>query len=113
MSGGSGMTSQLGGVAGHLEIHHAVMRWLQARCQSAPWRDLFESAVKRYLASHGSDLVLVGVLIRDTQPNEKDLQAAGQTLSAQLSEPTRVELLAWHVPVPIAEWPTLVQEESA
>ena len=64
MSGGSGMTWQLEQSATRLDIQHALLRWLHARCQDQPYRDLYRKAVKRYLASEGKELLLVGVLIR-------------------------------------------------
>lgn len=92
---------------------HALLKWLHSRCQSEPYRDLYEKAVGRYLKSEGKELLLVGILIRDTAPNELDLRSRGQTLSNRLSNPTRIELIAWYLPVPIAEWPKLLKEEAS
>ena len=110
MSGGSGMTWQLEQSATRLDIQHALLRWLHARCQDQPYRNLYRKAVKRYLASEGKELLLVGVLIRDTMSNHRDLDARGNTLSTQFDGPTRTELIAWYLPVKIADWPTLLQE---
>jgi len=110
MSGGSGMAWQLEQSATRLDIHHALLKWLHARCGETVYRDLYEKAVARYLTSGGTDLLLVGVLIRDTTPSEQDLKARGQLLAATLPAPTRVELIAWYLPVPIADWPELLQE---
>lgn len=113
MNGGSGMAWQLEQSATRLDIQHALLRWLHARCDGPPYRDLYEKAVGRYLASEGKDLVLVGVLIRDTTPSEHDLKARGEALAATLAAPTRIELIAWYLPVPIAEWPKLLQEGAS
>ena len=110
MNGGSGMAWQFEQSATRLDIQHALLRWLHARCQSPPCRDLYERAVGRYLKSRGKELLLVGVLIRDTAPSELDLKARGKTLSTKLGAPTRIELIAWYLPVPIADWPKLLQE---
>jgi hypothetical protein len=112
MSGGSGMAWQLVQSATRLDVQRALLQWLQTRCPEAPHRDLYESAVGRYLRSQGKELLLVGILLRDTAPSEMDLKARGQTLAEKLVGPTRVELIAWYLPVPIAEWPKLLQEEA-
>ena len=110
MNGGSGMAWQLEKSATCLDIQHTLLKWLHARCRSHPYHDLYQKAVKRYLASEGKDLLLVGVLIRDTTPNEFDLKARGDTLSIQVKHPTHIELIAWYLPIPIADWPALFQE---
>ena len=110
MGGGSGMTWQLQQSATRLDIQHTLLKWLHARCQAPPFRNLYKIAVKRYLKSRGKALLLVGVLLRDTSPSELDLSIRGSTLSKQFSEPTRIDLIAWYLPVPIPQWPHLVQE---
>jgi hypothetical protein len=113
MNGGSGMTWQLEQSATRLDIQHALLKWLHSRCQLEPYRNLFERAVGRYLKSEGKELLLVGVLIRDTAPSELDLKSRGIALSKTLGKPTRIELIAWYLPVPIAEWPELLKEEAS
>lgn len=67
-------------------------------------------AVGRFLESQGKTLLIVGVLIRDTRPNAADLQGRGKALALTLPAPTRVQLFAWYLPVPIADWPALLRE---
>lgn len=57
--------------------------------------------------------MLVGVLLRDTPPSELDLKASGETLAERSGEVTRIDLTAWYLPVQIAAWPTLVQEDGS
>ena len=114
MSGSSGMAWQLERSAIHLNVQHALLQWLCARCQSEPrHRELYRRAVKRFLESEGKALLLVGVLIRDTPPNELDLKARGEALSNRIAEPTRIDLIAWYLPVPVPEWPALLQGEGS
>ncbi len=113
MNGGSGMAWQLEQSATRLDIQHALLKWLHSRCQLPPYRDLYEKAVVRYLKSEGKELLLVGILIRDTAPSELDLKSRGKALSKKLGKPTRIELIAWYLPVPIAEWPKLLKEEAS
>ena len=112
MSGGGGMIWQLEQSASRLDIQHALLTWLQSRCRAQPYRELYKKAVKRYLASEGKDLLLAGILIRDTKPSELDLKARGNALSIQLKDLTRVELIAWYLPIRIADWLLLLEEEA-
>jgi hypothetical protein len=113
MYGGSGMTWQLQASATRLDIQHALLRWLQSRCRDAPYREFFEKAVRRYLSSEGKDLLLMGILIRDTNPDERDLKSRGETLEKMLGLPTRINLLAWYLPLKISNWPGLLRQEEA
>lgn len=112
MTGSSGMTWQLEQNATRLDIQHALLKWLHARCYSQPLKDLFKKAVVRYLESGGKDLMLVGVLIRDTKPNEADLLGRCEFLAEKLPSPTRIELIAWYLPIKISSLPHLLEQVS-
>lgn len=112
MNGGSGMAWQLENCATLLDIQRTLLQWLHARCTSKPLRTLYEQAVGRFLASEGKELLIVGVLLRDTKPNKDDLQRRGKCLSQKLLEPTKTQLFAWYLPVPISDWSKLLQEEG-
>lgn len=68
MRGGSGMAWQLEQSSKRLDIQHALLKWLHARCRSRHSRALYKEAVQRYLASEGQELVLVGILMRAPFP---------------------------------------------
>ena len=110
MNGGSGMAWQLEQSATRFDIQLSLLKWLNARCQDPPYRNLYRLAVKRYLASEGRELLLFGMLMRDTPPNDRDLITRGNKLSKHFDHPTRIELVAWYLPVPIAQWPSLIQD---
>lgn len=110
MYGGSGMTWQLEESATRLDVQHSLLKWLHSRCQATLHRELYEKAVRRYLASAGKELLLVGVLIRDTRPNELDVKSRAMVLAKKLLLPTRVQIVAWYLPVPIQDWPNLLKE---
>ena len=111
MSGGGGMAWQLEQNAKRLDVQHALLIWLHSRCKEQPFRDLYKKAVERYLESGGKDLLLIGVLIRDTPPSELDLKARGTTLAVRLNDLKRVDLIAWYLPIRIVNWAPLLQEE--
>lgn len=107
------MAWQLGQIPARLDVQHALLRWLYARCQSELHRRLFDEAIERYMASEGTALLLTGVLIRDTTPSETDLKPQGGVLAGHFDEPTRIDLVAWYLPVPLAGWPALAQEVAS
>jgi len=106
------MAWQLNKEATELNIQHALLKWLRARCQSAEHRALYQSAVCRYVQSLGKEILLVGILLRDTEPNELDVTARAKALAESLGSPTRIEITAWYLPIPIKYWPALVHEGS-
>ena len=112
MSGGSGLAWQLERSATRLDIQNSLLKWLHARCRMQPLRRFYETAVKRYVVSDGKELLIVGVLIRDLSPSESDLRVRGEKLSQKFDSPARIELFAWYLPVPIVDWPMLLQEDT-
>ena len=108
MNGSGGMAWQLKEEATRLDIQHALLKWLRARCNSDEHRALYQTAVHRYVQSLGQEILLVGILLRDTEPNKLDVTARAKALSESLDSPTRIEITAWYLPIPIADWPALL-----
>lgn len=112
MNGRRGMTWQLKDEATRLDIHHELLKWLRARCESGEHQALYRAAVQRYVRSLGKEILLVGVLLRDTAPNELDVIARARSLMESLGIPTRIEITAWYLPVPIEDWPALLRGDA-
>lgn len=108
MNGSGGMTWQLEEEATRLDIQNTLLKWLRSRCDAPKHRELYQAAVQRYVQSVGKEILLVGILLRDTTPNEMDVQARAKALANKLSAPTRIEITAWYLPVPIKDWPALL-----
>lgn len=109
MNGRSGMVHQLDELACNISIHNCLLKWLHARCKNTEFWPVYQKAVQKYLTSSGTAIKLVGMLMRDTSPNELDLKNRALSLADNLSSPTEVDLNAWYFPSPIAEWPPLAQ----
>lgn len=109
MTGKSGMIHQLDNLATDISIHHCLLKWLHPRCKNTDLWPLYERAVKKYLASGGRAIKLIGMLMRDTEPNELDLKNRAKQMAAKVLPPTEVELDAWYFPMPIADWPAVMQ----
>ena len=110
MSGRSGMTHQLDMLATNLSILVTLLKWLLPRCKGTEHETTFNTAVMAFLASGNKDIALFGVLLRDTQANEKDLKSRGQRLAGKLESPTTCQLIAAYLPCKIADLPTRVSE---
>lgn len=108
MNGSGGMAWQLAEEATRLDIQHALLKWLRSRCDAPHHRELYQAAVQRYVQSVGKEILLVGILLRDTEPNELDVKARAAALGAKLGSPTRIEIVAWYLPVPIEAWSALL-----
>lgn len=108
MNGSGGMAWQLEKNATRLDIQHALLQWLRSRCGAPEHRELYRAAVQRYIQSVGKEILLVGILLRDTAPNELDLEPRAKRMAAKLGSPTRIEITAWYLPVPIKNWPALL-----
>ena len=107
-----GMAQQIERCATDPEVHLTMLQWLHVRCRTPPWREFYEKAVQRFLGSGGRDLIVVGILNRDSAPSGRDLEATGKRLSKQIETPTRVQLIAWYLPVRIADWPRLLRDQT-
>lgn len=104
MYGSAGMVWQLEESATRLDVQGTLLVWLHRRCLTKDHQELFRSSVTRFLNSSGKDLLLVGVLVRDTTPDEKDVRARATALANALKSPTTTELVAWYLPEPISNW---------
>lgn len=108
MNGRSGMTHQIDNLANNLSLIYQLLKWLLPRCKGTKHELSFNRATKCLLESENKAIALFGVLIRDTQPNELDLQARGRTLAGSLQDPTTCHLIAIYLPCAIAHLPSRV-----
>ncbi len=105
MSGRSGMTHQIDNLASDLSLICQLLKWLLPRCKGTDHEELFNKAVTLYIESGNKAVMLFGILIRDTSPNEADLKARGQTLAESLQDPMTCHLIAIYIPCAITDLP--------
>ena len=108
MSGRTGMTHQIDNLATNLSLVRQLLYWLFFRCKGTEHETSFNRAVCLFYESGNTAIALFGVLIRDTQPNELDLQSRGHTLSGILRPPTTCKLIAIYLPCTFADLSPLV-----
>lgn len=108
MSGRTGMGHQLDNLATNLELICQLLKWLLPRCKNTKHERAFNIAVGTFLDSGNKAVSLFGVLIRDTEPNELDLQARGSNLAAALHAPVTCHLIALYLPCAIEALPSRI-----
>ena len=114
MSGRSGgLTHQLDTLAHNLSTICQLLKWLLPRVKNTEHETTFNAACTRYFDSGRRDLVLFGVLVRDQEARETDLQARGKGLAGRLQDPTRCRLIALYLPWPIARLPEVIGQGGA
>lgn len=113
MHGKSGLMHQLERLADKNTDHWTLMKWLRSRCLSPEHLTLYKAAAARYVQSGGRDIHLVGCLIRDTSPNERDVSMRGAALARTVVEPMKALLTAWYLPATMASWPSHVGLENS
>ena len=113
MNGRSGMAHQIDSLASGLRLISQLLKWLWPRCKNTVHAPSFNTAVTALLRSGNKDIALFGVLIRDTVPNEHDLQSRGHSLAKILHDPSSCQLIALYLPCAITDLTALVSGGSA
>jgi hypothetical protein len=114
MSGRSGgIGHQLDALASNLGTICQLLKWLLPRVKGTSHEGSFNDACTRYFNSKRRDLALFGILIRDKEARELDLQARGRRLGGSLQVPTRCQLIALYLPWPISQLPAAIQQGDA
>jgi hypothetical protein len=108
MTGRKGMTRQLENLATNEGLLHTLLRWLQPRCRGNSAEPHFNAAIRTLLQSGNKAMTLFGVLVRDTQPDERDLRSRGQYLAGIVNAPAGCHLLALYLPCQIASLPVRI-----
>lgn len=108
ITGRNGMTRQLETLATDIGLLHTLIRWLQPRCRGSSAEPHFNAAIGLLLQSGNKAMTLFGVLVRDTQPDERDLRNRGQHLGGIVKMPAGCHLLALYLPCSITSLPDRV-----
>ncbi|ACH84225.1 MULTISPECIES: hypothetical protein [Acidithiobacillus] len=114
MSGRSGgLTHQIDNLASNLGTICQLLKWLLPRVKHTAHEPAFNTACTRFFNSDLRDLALFGILVRDQEARESDLQARGQQLADRLQAPASCLLIALYLPWPIAQLPQAISQGGA
>lgn len=111
--GRSGMTHQLDTLASNLSTICQLLKWLLPRVKHTAHEPAFNAACSRYFNSERRDLALFGILVRDQEARQTDLEARGRQLAGRLETPTHCRLIALYLPWPIAQLPQVIGQGGA
>jgi hypothetical protein len=92
-----GLTGQLEAMMGAKKTTRDLIRYLGFHASLSDWSDLFKQAAQRYLKNPG-DLRLYGFLIRDVEPDDRDLSGRVTHLKGGCQAPLEIELYALYLP---------------
>jgi len=93
--GDKGMSQQLENLKLKARKRHALVRWFWSKAINAGGE--FKKNCKKALVSYtdsNKKVKLIGVLVRDTSPNKKDLCARAKALNHDIPAEMKIELLA-------------------
>ena len=102
------MGHQIDNLSRNLGLINKLFKWLLPRCKGTKYETSFNAAIILFLKSGNKNVALFGVLIRDTEPNELDLQARGRSLAGTLHAPSTCQLIALYIPCAIINLPARI-----
>lgn len=97
MVGRSGLQSQIEDLKDNDTTKRTLMNYLALRCKGQCWESYFKNAAQNFLKCP-KNIRIFGVLIRDVQPNDKDLKNRINNLAKKQYPETHIELLALYLP---------------
>ena len=107
MHGESGMMRQLGNIRDSRTLRFDLINWLAFKCLYNNTKEAkkdFITALKVYKTSQNMKVALVGILIRDTAPNEDDLRLGYERFSGETTPEMSLGLSALYLPIRIGEF---------
>ncbi|MDG6895135.1 hypothetical protein [Volucribacter amazonae] len=97
MVGRSGLQSQIEDLKDNDETKCTLMNYLAFRSRGQDWENYFKRAAQKFLKC-SKNIRIFGVLIRDVQPNERDIKNRINNLVKNQYSETYIELLALYLP---------------
>jgi hypothetical protein len=94
----AGMGNQIYKLANDLTAICQLIKWLLPRVKGTDHEPNYDQAAITFFNSGNKDIALFGILIRDTQAEEKDLSLPGAAFRRDFSNPTTCQLTALYLP---------------
>ncbi len=79
---------------------------------SNPFKIDYEKAKKTYYLNNHPNYQLIGVLMRDVEPNEEDIKKSYLTLVSHVKGITGIKLIACYLPISKEKWKTIIESDS-
>lgn len=111
VSGSSGLIEQLNSIKRDKEKRSRMIKWmghktmqLEANASRASWLQ----AKRQYCESEGRSFMIYGMLVRDTDPDKRDVVRVHDRVSVDIYPSTPLNVMALYIPVPIHSLPDVV-----
>jgi len=109
---GTGMIEQLKEIHSNQQKRRDLILYLQNKIElNGNIKKDFQSAIKAYY-NPDNNYQLIGVLIRDTEPNENDLKRVYEDLKDTILDPTGLQLVAVYVPIKQEKWIEIINQRQ-
>lgn len=113
MTGADGIESQLRDLYSNRAKRQILISYLKNKICLSPDRPAFkvdfDSGLRSYY-SNPEGYQLIGVLIRDVEPDERDLSLSYSRLRTRILEPIGLKLLALYLPIQQKDWLNIINE---
>jgi hypothetical protein len=113
MTGADGIERQLSDLYNNRIKRQILIAYLQSKIRLFPEGHPFKLDYRagfRVYYSHPEDYHLIGVLIRDVEPHERDLSVSFNNLKTHILEPKGLKLLALYLPFQQKDWTDIINE---
>ena len=117
MTGGDQMEEQLRNLYLDLNKRKLLIRYLANKTRnlenSHPFKDDYRKALRCYYLHDHPNYQLVGVLVRDVEPDESDLMSSYQRLENLVLNPKGIKLIACYIPIAKDEWNNMIRKDKS
>jgi len=97
----TGMVAQLSRIHATTEYQRTLIYYLKSRAQDAVFNKIYQSALANLTEGKYK---LVGVLVRDTAPNQSDVTSPMAKLRVQIASPQPCHVYVLHTCLPTSDW---------
>ncbi len=115
MTGADGIERQLTDLYSSRAKRQILISYLKSKVSlfpdEHPFKIDFGSGLRAYY-SNPEDYKLIGVLIRDVEPDERDLSLSYRRLRTRILEPVGLKLLALYLPIQQNDWISIINETT-
>ncbi|MTI15553.1 hypothetical protein [Sansalvadorimonas verongulae] len=109
--GRGGLQDQINGLTHSEKVKRGLFCYLGYHAKNAAWLDMFTSAASRYLQSGQTDAALFGLLVRDVNPDARDLRQRAINSAEGKPDRTTTSFYALYLPIGcIPSLPELMEE---
>lgn len=114
MTGADGIESQLKELYSNRAKRQVLISYLKSKMRPLPdghpFKVDFGLGLRAYY-SNPEDYQLIGVLIRDVEPDERDLSLSYGRLRTRILEPVGLKLLSLYLPIQQNDWLDIINED--